>query len=100
MRRRFASVGDVPRCRHISKTGQPRVCGSATHLQLCSTRRGYWSTALHAMPDPKTPKPVPPESEDSERSRFARFAKKLVQVPKKEIDEKAEEWKRERGHKR
>jgi hypothetical protein len=48
----------------------------------------------------------PPESEptsepeDSERSRFTRFAKKLVQVPKKEIDEKAEEWKRERGHKR
>jgi hypothetical protein len=38
-----------------------------------------------------------PESEDSERSRFARFAKKLVQVPKKEIDEKAEEWKRDRG---
>jgi hypothetical protein len=40
-----------------------------------------------------------PQSEDSERSRFARFAKKLVQVPKKEIDEKAEEWKRERGRK-
>jgi len=38
--------------------------------------------------------------EDSERSRFARFAKKLVQVPKKEIDEKAEEWKRERDRKR
>src|SRR5215217_9337914 len=36
------------------------------------------------------------EPEDSERARFARFAKKLVQVPKKEIDEKAEEWKRER----
>jgi hypothetical protein len=34
------------------------------------------------------------------RSRFARFAKKLVQVPKKEIDEKAEEWKRNRDHKR
>jgi len=27
---------------------------------------------------------------------FARLAKKLVRVPKKEIDEKAEEWKRER----
>jgi hypothetical protein len=40
-----------------------------------------------------------PEPEDSERSRFARFAKKLVQVPKKEIDEKAEEWKQERGRK-
>ena len=40
--------------------------------------------------------------EDSERSRFARFAKKLVSVPKKEIDEKGEEWKRdrERGRKR
>jgi hypothetical protein len=36
------------------------------------------------------------EPEDTERSRFARFAKKLVQVPKKEIDEKAEEWKRDR----
>jgi hypothetical protein len=41
-----------------------------------------------------------PEPEDSERSRFARFAKKLVQVPKREIDEKAEEWKRERDRKR
>lgn len=40
------------------------------------------------------------ESEDTERSRFERFAKKLVQVPKKEIDEKAEEWKRERDRKR
>jgi hypothetical protein len=39
------------------------------------------------------------ESEDTERSRFARFAKKLVQVPKKEIDEKGEEWKRDRGRK-
>ena len=37
-----------------------------------------------------------PEPEDTERSRFARFAKKLVQVPKKEIEEKAEEWRRER----
>jgi hypothetical protein len=27
-----------------------------------------------------------------ERARFARFAKKLVNVPKKEIDEKAKEW--------
>jgi hypothetical protein len=47
--------------------------------------------------DDSTPESNPPpasESEDSERSRFARFAKKLVQVPKKEIDEKAEEWKR------
>ena len=51
--------------------------------------------------DEQTAKPSPPtgEPEDSERSRFARFAKKLVQVPKKEIDEKAEEWKRERGRK-
>jgi hypothetical protein len=39
------------------------------------------------------------EPEDSERFRFARFAKKLVRVPKREIDEKAEEWKRERGRK-
>jgi hypothetical protein len=52
--------------------------------------------------DDRTDKPSPPagEPEDSERSRFARFAKKLVQVPKKEIDAKAEEWKRERGRKR
>ena len=28
----------------------------------------------------------------SERDRFTRFAKKLVNVPKKEIDEKAKEW--------
>lgn len=47
-----------------------------------------------------TPEPEAPEPEDSERSRFERLAKKLVQVPKKEIDEKAEEWKRERGRKR
>jgi hypothetical protein len=48
--------------------------------------------------DEQTSKPSEPtgEPEDSERSRFARFAKKLVQVPKKEIDEKAEEWKQER----
>jgi hypothetical protein len=39
------------------------------------------------------------EPEDTERSRFARFAKKLVRVAK-EIDEKAEEWKRERDRER
>jgi hypothetical protein len=50
-------------------------------------------------PDP-TPSEPTSESEDTERSRFARFAKKLVQVPKKEINEKAEEWKRERRGKR
>ena len=52
--------------------------------------------------DERTGKPSPPaeEPEDSERARFARFAKKLVQVPKTEIDEKAEEWKRERRGKR
>ncbi len=38
-------------------------------------------------------KPKDPEPDESERSRFARFAKKLVNVPKKEIDEKAKEWK-------
>jgi hypothetical protein len=40
------------------------------------------------------------EAEESERTRFVGFAKKLVRVPKKEIDEKAEEWKRVRGRKR
>jgi len=50
--------------------------------------------------DQPTPKPASSEPEDSERSSFARLAKKLVRVPKKEIDEKAEEWKRERGRKR
>jgi hypothetical protein len=45
------------------------------------------------MPERKPPEPSPPEPEGSERSRFA---KKLVRVPKKEIDEKAEEWKRSR----
>jgi hypothetical protein len=47
--------------------------------------------------DERTTKPSQTigKPEDSERSRFALFAKKLVQVPK-EIDEKAEEWKRER----
>jgi hypothetical protein len=51
------------------------------------------------VPGPETPEPTQPEPEDSERSRFARLAKKLVSVPKKEIDEKAEEWKRDRGRK-
>jgi hypothetical protein len=46
--------------------------------------------------EPKEPTSEKPE--ESERSRFARFAKKLVNVPKREIDEKAKEWKkRERG---
>jgi len=48
------------------------------------------------VPDPEAPKPAQ-ESEDSERSRFARLAKKLIRVPKNEIDEKAEEWEQERG---
>jgi hypothetical protein len=39
------------------------------------------------------------EPENAEQSRFMGFAKKLVQVPKKEIDEKAEDWKRERHRK-
>jgi hypothetical protein len=40
-----------------------------------------------------TPKNEPePKPDDSERARFARFAKKLVNVPKREIDEKAGEW--------
>jgi hypothetical protein len=41
--------------------------------------------------EPKKPH-IPPPNQESERSRFARFAKKLVNVPKKEIDEKAAEW--------
>ena len=40
---------------------------------------------------PQDPKPEPLESE---RERFGRFAKKLVNVPKREIDEKAKEWER------
>jgi hypothetical protein len=52
------------------------------------------------MPEPRASEPPAPKPEDSERSPFARLAKKLVQVPKKEIDEKAEEWKRERRRKR
>jgi hypothetical protein len=46
---------------------------------------------------PRDPRGCPRRSGRSRqhngRSRFACFAKKLVQVPK-EIDEKAEEWKR------
>jgi len=42
----------------------------------------------------KSPKNQPKtESEDSERATFARFAEKLGNVPKKEADEKAKEWK-------
>ncbi len=48
--------------------------------------------------------PIAPteESEGSERDRFGRFAKKLVSVPKKEIDEKAKDWehKRRKGRSR
>jgi ISXO2-like transposase domain len=55
--------------------------------------------ALTGLSDQEAPR-RPPESEGSDRARFAHFAKKLVQVPKKEIDEKAEEWKRERDRKR
>jgi hypothetical protein len=40
------------------------------------------------------------KDEGSEQSRFIGFVKKLVSVPKKEIDEKAEDWKQERGRKR
>ncbi len=36
-------------------------------------------------------KPKSKEPPESERDRFGRFAKKLVSVPKKEIDEKAKE---------
>jgi len=51
---------------------------------------------LAAMPEePKEPEVKEPE--DSERARFVRFAKKLVNVPKKEIDEKAKEWKRRKA---
>jgi hypothetical protein len=56
---------------------------------------------VRSEPAGHTPESEPTsEPEDSDRSRFARFAKKLVQVPKKEIDEKGEEWKRERDRKR
>ena len=55
---------------------------------------------MTSEPADHTPEPEPTsEPEDCERSRFARFAKKLVHVPKKEIDEKAEEWKQDRGRK-
>jgi hypothetical protein len=49
--------------------------------------------------DQEHPEDANPEAEDPERTRFVGFVKKLVQVPKKEIDEKAEEWKRERDRK-
>jgi hypothetical protein len=49
---------------------------------------------------PSEPASESEKSEASERARFARLAKKLVSVPKKEIDEKAEEWKRKRGGER
>ncbi len=32
-----------------------------------------------------------------ERSAFTRFAKKLISVPKKEIDQKAKKWERDKG---
>ena len=47
----------------------------------------YLGAKIDAL-DRKNPQPEP----ESERSRLARFAKKLVNVPKKEIDEKAKEW--------
>jgi hypothetical protein len=53
---------------------------------LCS-RMPYWQGMKSPKNQPKT------ESEDSERAAFARFAEKLGNVPKKEADEKAKEWK-------
>jgi len=50
--------------------------------------------------DHEHPESTNHEAEDSERTRFVGFVEKLVQVPKKEIDEKAEEWKREGRRKR
>lgn len=44
------------------------------------------------IPNQKKPEPESPVPEESERSSFARFAKKLLNVPKKGIDEKAREW--------
>jgi hypothetical protein len=43
------------------------------------------------MPEQKAPEP-----EDAEHSRFERLARKLVRVPKREIDEKAKQWRQER----
>jgi hypothetical protein len=43
-------------------------------------------------PEGKNVEPDEGQESDSERARFARFAKKLVNVPKKEIDEKQREW--------
>jgi hypothetical protein len=42
----------------------------------------------------RTPEPF---SDDSERDRFGRLVKKLVNVPKREIDEKAREWEKRKG---
>jgi hypothetical protein len=44
-------------------------------------------------PEPKRVK----EPDDSERDRFARFARKLVNVLKKEIEEKQREWETREG---
>ncbi len=79
--------------------GSPRnnpARSSAVHLGVLALER---PSCYRASPKSEAPEPAPPEPEDAERSRFARFAKKLVSVPKKEIDEKAEEWKRDRGRK-
>ncbi len=46
------------------------------------------------------PAEEPKEADRSERDRFGRFAKKLVSVPKKEIDEKASEWEQGRARKK
>jgi hypothetical protein len=49
-------------------------------------------------PDRTNPEPEKvKEPDDSERDRFARFVKKLVNVPKREIDEKAKEWRKRRN---
>jgi hypothetical protein len=46
-------------------------------------------------PEPKKPEPDS-RPDRSERDEFARFAKKLVNVPKKEIDERARKWRERR----
>lgn len=66
------------------------VCPSCGVADMAETPR------QRPVSDQPIGEPAPPEPEDSERSRFARLAKKFVRISKKEIDEKAEEWKRER----
>jgi hypothetical protein len=50
--------------------------------------------------DQKKPTSSAPAEDETDGGRFIDFARKIVAVPKKEIDEKQAEWEREQAKKK